>query len=370
MKNAATTLLAVILLSFPTQAQTSRQTQASSIFLEKVSWLEAEKALTPDAVVVIALGGASKEHGPHLPLSADFIQAEYVKDRVAERTAVVVAPSINYGFYPPMDEYPGSTTLRLSVSRDMVADICRSLARSSKARRFYIINHGVITNAALEQAASQLKAEGILFHYTDLEEARESAVKAVQQQEKGSHADEIETSMMLYMAPDMVEMKKAVREYGAGKKITGPNPHEGGRMIGNRPAQNGLYSPSGVFGDPTLATREKGRRITDVLVDATLKDIEELRRAALPPAVPLEQFFAGLGGEYEIAPGDTVTVSKEGDLLAVQRTGKPKALLQPVGKYRFGLWLTEARFFADGSGKATHLLLSAGGQDVIAKKIK
>lgn len=370
MVKVITLISAMFLWCLVSQAQTTNQAKTKSIFLENVTWLEAEKALTPEAVVVIALGSASKEHGPHLPLSADFVQAEYVKKRVAERAEVVVAPSINYSFYPPMDEYPGSTTLRLSVSRDMVADICRSIARSSKARRFYVINHGVITNLALEQAANQLKDEGILLRFTDLEKARGAAVKSVRQQVKGSHADEIETSMMLYMAPEMVDMKKAVKEYGTGKMVTGKNPLDGGRMIGNRPAQDGLYSPSGVYGDPTLATVEKGRKVTEALVESTLNDIEEVRRAALPQAERRENVIANLSGEFEIAPGDTITVSQEGELLAIERKGRPKALLQPVGNYTFGLWMTEVRFFVGRSGEVTHLLMSAGGQDLVAKKIK
>src|SRR5690349_24349352 len=74
---------------------------AKSVFLERITWQEAERVLTPDAVVVFALGNASKEHGPHLPLSTDFIQAQYVLDRIVERTTVVVAPALHYGFYPP-----------------------------------------------------------------------------------------------------------------------------------------------------------------------------------------------------------------------------------------------------------------------------
>src|SRR5580658_10963091 len=97
--------------------------------LADLTWVEAEKALKPETVVVIPIGAESKEHGPHLPLKTDFIQAEYLKRRILERSDVVVAPTVNYHYYPAFGEYPGSTTLRLETARDLMIDICRSLAR-------------------------------------------------------------------------------------------------------------------------------------------------------------------------------------------------------------------------------------------------
>ena len=168
--------------------------------------------------------------------------------------------------------------------------------------------------------------------------------------------------MLLYIAPQLVHMRKAVREYGAPSG-------SGGRMVGNRPANSGVLSPSGVFGDPTLATREKGRRLTEAVIAATLTNIAALRAAPLPPLVPVEVYFAGIGRRYEGALGDTIRVTREGDLLAVDRPGRPRVLLQPAGKYRFGLWASEARFLAADDGAVTYLLLSEGGKDLLAKRI-
>src|SRR6188508_2418469 len=65
---------------------------ARGIRLEHYSWIEAAKSLAPDAVVVIPLGAALKEHGPHLKLRNDLTMAEYFADRVAAASAVVVTP--------------------------------------------------------------------------------------------------------------------------------------------------------------------------------------------------------------------------------------------------------------------------------------
>src|SRR4029453_12670525 len=131
--------LLVILLIVMSALNTSGQTKTKGVVLEDLTWLEAEKILTKDTVVVIPLGAAAKEHGPHLKLKNDWLIAEFLKQRVLERSNVAIAPTVNYHFYPAFLEYPGSTSLRLETARDLVADICRGLARFGP-RRFYIIN--------------------------------------------------------------------------------------------------------------------------------------------------------------------------------------------------------------------------------------
>ena len=150
------------------QGQTKSQAVTKGILLENLTWIEAAQVLTADTVVVIPLGAAAKEHGPHLKLKNDWTMAEYLKQRVLEQSGVVVAPTLNYGFYPAFVEYPGSTSLRLETARDLVVDICHSLARYGP-RRFYILNTGISTLRALKPAAELLAAEGILMRYTDLE---------------------------------------------------------------------------------------------------------------------------------------------------------------------------------------------------------
>jgi creatinine amidohydrolase len=247
------------------------------VLLEKLTWCEAEKALTPDAVVVIPIGAESKEHGPHLELANDFLLAEYFKRRVFDAADVVVAPTINYHYYPAFVEYPGSTTLRLETARDLVVDVCESLARCGP-RRFYALNTGVSTVRALAPAAEILAADGILLRYTNLD-CLAPIEKEVCAQARGSHADETETSMMLAIAPETVDMSKAVKDCNERG--------EGG--LSRDPASRKTYSPSGVWGDPTLATREKGERLVEAFTQILLREIEDLRQAPLPerdPSVP------------------------------------------------------------------------------------
>jgi len=254
-------------------ASAPQPSHAGAVLLETLSWDEAEHALAPDTVVVIALGAESKEHGRHLQLNNDFLMAEYLKKRVLDAAPqnTVVAPTINYSFYPAFLEYPGSTSLSVDTARAMFTDIIHSLAHYGP-RRFYILNTGISTLRPLAQATADLAKDGIILHYTDL--TRDDPVEKKVRQSGGTHADEIETSMMLYIAPESVRMKKAVRDL---------NPNQPGGLTRD-PQGKGTYSPTGAWGDPTLATREKGQAVTESLVATILKDIEDLRQT--PPSPP------------------------------------------------------------------------------------
>jgi creatinine amidohydrolase len=268
-------LIAVLLmLSTPASAQNK------GVLLADLTWQEAERVLKPETVVVIPLGAEAKEHGPHLKLKNDWTMAEYYKRRVLQAANVVIAPTINYHFYPAFVEYPGSTSLRLETARDLVVDICRGLARFGP-RRFYIINTGVSTLRALKPAAEMLAAEGVLLSYLDVTKDVEQKVKPLMKQEGGTHADEIETSKMLYIDPASVDMRKAVKDYHRR-----PEGRTGGRLTRDEQAAargEGTYSPTGAWGDPTLATRAKGKQVTEATVAVILKQIETLRQTALPP---------------------------------------------------------------------------------------
>jgi creatinine amidohydrolase len=254
-----------------------REGPGKATLLENLSWDEAERILTPHAVIVIALGAESKEHGRHLQLNNDFLEAEYFKKRVLAAAAgnVVVAPTINYSYFPAFVEYPGSTTLSLDTARAMITDIVRSLAHYGP-RRFYIINTGISTLRPLSQAADELAKDGVLLRYFDF--TMENPVEKNLRQSGGSHADEIETSEMLYIAPETVRMGKASRDL---------NPDRPGPLTRD-PNGKGTYSPTGAWGDPTLATREKGQALVESEVKNILKEIDDLRRTPLPTVAARE----------------------------------------------------------------------------------
>jgi len=237
--------------------------------LSALTWTEAEKLLTPHRVVLIPLGAAAKEHGPHLSLGNDLLLAEYLSEEVAKGADVLVAPTVNCGFYPAFAEYPGSVSLRLKTARDLIVDVCRSYARFG-TRKIYVLNTGVSTLHALRPAAKSLATEGVLLRYTDLRKILAPLAARISAQAGGGHADEIETSMMLVIAPRTVRMKAALKDYARG---TGP-------LTRDPKNKAGVYSASGIWGDPTLATRRKGKLLVEALVKGIKEELRELGAAS------------------------------------------------------------------------------------------
>jgi creatinine amidohydrolase len=244
------------------------------IRLADITWQQATDVLRPETVVVIPLGAGSKEHGPHLKLGNDAVLADYLTRRVLEASDVVVAPTLPYHFFPAFIEYPGSISLSLDTARDLTTEAAWSLS-SYGPRRFYVLNTGVSTTRALKPAAQALASQGILLGYTDLAAQLDRVSASIRKQEGGTHADEVETSMMLYIDPASVDMHRAIKEFT-------PSPGSSLRLTRRRGGP-GTFSESGVWGDATLATREKGAAIVEGLVKAILDDIEAIRRQT-PPA--------------------------------------------------------------------------------------
>ena len=208
MRTACLAVFVLVIVGFQSLNSQSRSPQPRhGVLLETLTWQEAERVLTPSTVVVIPMGAQAKEHGPHLKLNNDFVMAEYFKRRVLAAADVVMAPTINYGFYPAFVDYPGSTTVSLETARDTVLGIVRTLAVHGP-KKFYILNTGVSTVRALAPAVEILAAEGItatFFNWSSIADVEKTVLK----QAAGTHADEGETSMMLFIAPKSVDMRKA-----------------------------------------------------------------------------------------------------------------------------------------------------------------
>ncbi len=241
------------------------------MYLSDLTWLQARQALHADSLVLLPLGAAAKEHGPHLKLDNDRTLADYLAARIEAQEDVVIAPTVSYHFYPAFAAYAGSTSLRLETARDVIIDIITSLAAFGP-RRFYVLNTGMSTARALEPASQSLACRGILMHFTRIDQAGNEAIQRVQQQPGGSHADEIETSMMLYINPACVDMTKAARDF-----------HPGSGPLTPYPGVPGIYSPTGIYGDATLASAEKGRVVVEATVNDLLQEIAALRNCSLPP---------------------------------------------------------------------------------------
>lgn len=240
-------------------------------YLETLTWAQAERAIVQMSAVVLPIGSRSMQHGLHLPLNQDSLVADYLAMRVAEQCNVLVLPTLQYGCSPGLREYPGSISVRGTVFRDTVVDIFQSMSEHG-ASAFYALNTGTCSVEPLQQAQSQLQTEGLRMAYTDAEGAFAPVRRQVETQPEGGHADEIETSVMLHIAPEVVQMERARRDI---------NPRAGGGDLTRDPArQDAVYSPTGTYGDPTLATAEKGKVLVEGMVCSL---VEHVQRFILEP---------------------------------------------------------------------------------------
>ncbi len=237
-----------------------------SIELEFLSWMEVEEVLNNYKVVLIALGARTKEHGPHLPLNNDYIMAEYLKEQVVKEVPVAVLPTLQYGYYPSFLEYPGSISISEETFKNMIMDICLSM-KGYGVKKFYIINTGISTLRPLRSACEELEKKGIILHFLNILDVDKKLDRNLLVQEGGTHADEGETSIMLHIAPEIVDMNKAEKDYD-------PRPKR--RGLTRDPEGDGVYSKTGIYGNPTLATKEKGKILTESLIAEVIKQIRSL----------------------------------------------------------------------------------------------
>ncbi|MGQ0683420.1 creatininase family protein [Bradyrhizobium sp.] len=254
--------------------------EAERSFVEHMSWDEVARRIAAGAAAILPVGAAAKQHGLHLPLGTDRIQAEFLASKLAARIDALVWPALTYGHYPAFVEYAGSISLSAATFEAAVAEIASGIV-SHGCRALFVLDTGISTRAAAGRALARLQA-GNTLHLTIHDGPRyRHAAAGFARQAHGSHADELETSLMLAIAPEIVEMSRAE----ASPPIAQAAP--GCLTPSDETSPN--YSRSGSFGDPTLATLEKG----EALLAAMLDDI----------AVQATAFLAGLSGTAGEARG-------------------------------------------------------------------
>ena len=236
--------------------------EAEDNFIENMTWQEVARRIDAGAAAILPVGAGAKQHGSHLPLDTDRIQAEFIASRLAARIDAVVFPPLTYGYYPAFVEYAGSISLSAATFEALVAEIASGILAHGH-RTLFVLDTGISTCTPVERALTRVGTGHALHLKVHEGRSYQRAAIELSRQSHGSHADELETSLMLAIAPDRVDMARAE----ASPPVTRPAP---GRLTPtDRTSPN--YSASGSFGDPTLATRAKG----EVLLAAMLDDLAE-----------------------------------------------------------------------------------------------
>ena len=226
-----------------------------------LTWDRVKERLAGHAAAILPIGAGSKQHGLHMPMATDQVFAGYFARTLAERIDALTWPTLTYGTYPAFAAYAGSVSLSNQTFQAVVTEITDALLGFG-AWRVIILDTGLSTIAPVELAVNACRNPSRIRHVKLFAGPRfKETARALKQQPYGTHADEIETSLMLAIAPELVDMTRA-----EPMPFSPAGPARGPLSPDDPSAPN--YAPSGSFGDPTLATPDKGSRVlTAILAD-------------------------------------------------------------------------------------------------------
>ena len=223
---------------------------------------------SPPKVAVLPWG-ATEAHNWHLPYATDVIEATRIAGRSAELAfergaAVAVLPAVPFGNNEQQLDQACTISIRTATALAILGDVARSLARQ-KVDRLLIVNaHG---GNQLQPLVRDVQAEHKLLIIVANFFEMVPDVKQALFERPGDHADELETSLLLHLCPELVELPEA----GLGPRV--PFAIEELKQSGVwTPRPWSQSHPDTGSGDPSLATAEKGRRYFDA-VTAALADL-------------------------------------------------------------------------------------------------
>ena len=233
-----------------------------------------------DPVVVLPIG-ATEQHGPHLPLFTDSLIAQAV---LAETFSRLPPGHRCYFLYPigasysvEHADFPGTITLKAETLLALLRDTATSLARAGVKRLVLLNAHGG-NIGVLQLAAREIRLEtGQLVLTVHAGSLARRELSDPLEDELGIHAGEAETSLLLALVPDWVDMRRANREFPVSFSASRHLSLEGRFPVAWKTRD---HSASGTFGDATAATAEKGRAALSAMAGTLVEVLSEFAEFA------------------------------------------------------------------------------------------
>ena len=210
---------------------------------------------------------AIEQHGPHLPYSCDVIVADYLSERIAQETGALLMATLRYTPSFSLRLYPGTVRVSDATFVNILEDICESMYVHG-IKTIYVFQGHVGAAAACKEAERKLlessQARIVNLVLPGIYEAMGKYCESKRWHSKYVHAEEFETSCVLALRPDLVDMSKAVSEYPEIDPLFGPI---------SIPWSD--FCKSGVVGDATVATAEKGKALLEYMVAPSVNIIQQ-----------------------------------------------------------------------------------------------
>jgi creatinine amidohydrolase len=245
---------------------------------------EVAERLTASSVLIQPIA-AVEQHGPHLPLATDLLVAQATVDAVAaergEELDLWVLPPLAYGKSNEHAWAPGTIWLSATTLLAVLNDVGRSVSNLPTKRLAFVNGHGGNTQL-LAVANRELRLNfGLMTFLLHPSVPRDSGGARPGDPEEdtefgmGIHAGRDETSVVLHLRPELVDMTAAVN---CVPEALAANAHvRFGGDVGFGWLANDLH-PSGVIGDPTSATAQRGKALFESMVTNLGEGLAEVGR--------------------------------------------------------------------------------------------
>jgi creatinine amidohydrolase len=218
----------------------------------QATWEEVKEKIASGTVAFMGIG-ALEQHGPHLPLATDTIIASEVARRLAQAVDGLLLPAAPLGDAWNNEGFPGTLSLSPGTVRAIVMDVGHGL-KAAGIKALIVVNGHFGNREPIARAARELAQRErfpvLCLDYPGLERIAAEICETKPAGRGFYHADELETSLILALDSGAVRMAKARAEYPIFPET-----------FGSEPIMLHTFCTSGVFGDPTAATAEKGQRL-------------------------------------------------------------------------------------------------------------
>ncbi|MCE2671132.1 MAG: creatininase family protein [Microcystis sp.] len=251
-----------------------------------LTWTDIDSMPDKENVVIIQPIGAIEQHGPHLPIAVDAAISLGVLGKAFEKLNTNVPafalPCLYYGKSNEHWSFPGTITLSATTLLTLIQEIAESLYRSGFRKLVLMNSHGG------QPQVMEIAARDIHQQYTDFlvfpfftwrVPHNAAELFSGYELEYGIHAGDVETSIMLSLLPEQVKIERAVREYPQGLPENSLLTMEGKLPFAWLTKE---LTKSGVMGDATNASKEKGDRLLESVANGWVQAIIDVYQFRQP----------------------------------------------------------------------------------------